>query len=179
MNYGEIKKCDIANGEGVRVALFVSGCRHHCKGCFNSMTWDFNYGKKFTEETEEEILEALKPNYIDGLSLLGGEPFEPENQEVLVKLLRKVKERYPEKNIWCYSGYLFDEELEKESRARCEYTDEMLSMLDVLVDGRFEEDKKNITLLFRGSENQRLIDVKKSLKEGQVVEWKPAIKRGL
>lgn len=179
MNYGEIKKCDIANGEGVRVALFVSGCRHHCKGCFNSMTWDFNYGKKFTEETEEEILEALKPKYIDGLSLLGGEPFEPENQEVLVKLLRKVKERYPEKNIWCYSGYLFDEELEKESRARCEYTDEMLSMLDVLVDGRFEEDKKNITLLFRGSENQRLIDVKKSLKEGQVVEWKPAIKRGL
>ena len=179
MNYGEIKKCDIANGEGVRVALFVSGCRHHCKGCFNSMTWDFNYGKKFTEETEEEILEALKPNYIDGLSLLGGEPFEPENQEVLVKLLRKVKERYPEKNIWCYSGYLFDAELKKESRARCEYTDEMLSMLDVLVDGRFEEDKKNITLLFRGSENQRLIDVKKSLKEGQVVEWKPAIKRGL
>lgn len=179
VNYGEIKKCDIANGEGVRVALFVSGCRHHCKGCFNSMTWDFNYGKKFTEETEEEILEALKPNYIDGLSLLGGEPFEPENQEVLVKLLRKVKERYPEKNIWCYSGYLFDEELKKESRARCEYTDEMLSMLDVLVDGRFEEDKKNITLLFRGSENQRLIDVKKSLEQDQVVEWKPAIKRGL
>ena len=140
VNYGEIKKCDIANGEGVRVALFVSGCRHHCKGCFNSMTWDFNYGKKFTEETEEEILEALKPSYIDGLSLLGGEPFEPENQEVLVKLLRKVKERYPEKNIWCYSGYLFDEELKKESRARCEYTDEMLSMLDVLVDGRFEEE---------------------------------------
>ena len=161
MNYGEIKKCDIANGEGVRVALFVSGCRHHCKGCFNSMTWDFNYGKKFTEETEEEILEALKPNYIDGLSLLGGEPFEPE------------------KNIWCYSGYLFDEELKKESRARCEYTDEMLSMLDVLVDGRFEEDKKNITLLFRGSENQRLIDVKKSLEQDKVVEWKPAIKRGL
>ena len=179
MNYGEIKKCDIANGEGVRVALFVSGCRHHCKGCFNSMTWDFNYGKEFTEETEEEILEALKPNYIDGLSLLGGEPFEPENQEVLVKLLRKVKERYPEKNIWCYSGYLFDEELKKEIRARCEYTDEMLSMLDVLVDGRFEEDKKNITLLFRGSENQRLIDVKKSLEQGQVIEWKPAIKRGL
>ena len=138
---------------------------------------DFN--KVVNEVTEEEILEALKPNYIDGLSLLGGEPFEPENQEVLVKLLRKVKERYPEKNIWCYSGYLFDEELKKESRARCEYTDEMLSMLDVLVDGRFEEDKKNITLLFRGSENQRLIDVKKSLEQDKVVEWKPAIKRGL
>ena len=183
VNYGEIKKCDIANGEGVRVALFVSGCRHHCKGCFNSMTWDFNYGKKFTEETEEEILEALKPSYIDGLSLLGGEPFEPENQEVLVKLLRKVKERYPEKNIWCYSGYLFDEELKKESRARCEYTDEMLSMLDVLVDGRYFWGtvvcKICDKVLFRGSENQRLIDVKKSLEQGQVVEWKPAIKRGL
>ena len=158
MNYGEIKKCDIANGEGVRVALFVSGCRHHCKGCFNSMTWDFNYGKKFTEETEEEILEALKPSYIDGLSLLGGEPFEPENQEVLVKLLRKVKERYPEKNIWCYSGYLFDEELKKESRARCEYTDEMLSMLDVLVDGRFEEDYQKGTAFFIGNEGNGLTD---------------------
>ena len=163
VNYGEIKKCDIANGEGVRVALFEPLSKA--------------YG--MPKETEEEILEALKPNYIDGLSLLGGEPFEPENQEVLVKLLRKVKERYPEKNIWCYSGYLFDEELKKESRARCEYTDEMLSMLDVLVDGRFEEDKKNITLLFRGSENQRLIDVKKSLEQDKVVEWKPAIKRGL
>ena len=144
--------------------------------------WESKWCKAFLgkqDKTEEEILEALKPNYIDGLSLLGGEPFEPENQEVLVKLLRKVKERYPEKNIWCYSGYLFDEELKKESRARCEYTDEMLSMLDVLVDGRFEEDKKNITLLFRGSENQRLIDVKKSLEQDKVVEWKPAIKRGL
>ena len=179
MNYGEIKKYDIADGPGVRVTLFVSGCRHHCKGCFNAETWDFHYGNPYTEKTEKEILDALNHPYIAGLTLLGGEPFEPENQEVLVKLLRKVKERYPEKNIWCYSGYLFDEELKKESRARCEYTDEMLSMLDVLVDGRFEEDKKNITLLFRGSENQRLIDVKKSLEQGQVVEWKPAIKRGL
>ena len=179
MNYGEIKKCDIANGEGVRVALFVSGCTHHCKGCFNSVTWDFNYGKEFTSETEEEILEALNAGYSDGLSLLGGEPFEPENQKVLLPFLKKVKARYPEKNIWCYSGYLFDKELQGESRARCEYTDEMLSMLDVLVDGRFVEEKKNITLLFRGSENQRLIDVQKSLAEGTVVEWKPKIAKGL
>ena len=174
VNYGEIKKCDIANGEGVRVALFVSGCRHHCKGCFNSMTWDFNYGKKFTEETEEEILEALKPSYIDGLSLLGGEPFEPENQEVLVKLLRKVKERYPEKNIWCYSGYLWDELTGKETgsgRARCEVTDEMLSLIDVLVDGEFVLEQKNISLKFRGSENQRLIDLRKSEEQGEVVLW--------
>ena len=140
MYYGEIKKCDIANGEGVRVSLFVSGCTHHCPGCFNQDTWDFDYGKEYTQETEDEILKALSPGYINGLSLLGGEPFEPQNQEVLVRLLRKVKEQYPEKNIWCYSGYLFDKELLSESRARCEYTDEMLSMLDVLVDGRFAQD---------------------------------------
>ena len=134
MYYGELKKCDIANGEGVRVSLFVSGCTHRCPGCFNKDTWDFCYGKEYTEATEEEILQALEPGYINGLSLLGGEPFEPQNQEVLVHLLRKVRERYPQKDIWCYSGYLFDRELLGESRARCGYTDEMLSMLDVLVD---------------------------------------------
>lgn len=171
MNYGEIKKNDIANGEGVRVSLFVSGCTHHCPGCFNSATWDFAYGRPFTEETEEEVLEALAPGYIRGLSLLGGEPFEPQNQEVLVMLLRKVKERYPEKTIWCYSGYLFDKELQQESRARCEVTDEMLSMLDVLVDGRFVESQKDLTLVFRGSSNQRIIDVKKSLDAGEVIWW--------
>ena len=179
MNYADIKYCDVANGKGVRVSLFVSGCTHHCKGCFNEETWNFHYGKPFTEETEEQVLNYLDKAYIAGLSLLGGEPFEHVNQQGILPLLRKVKARFPEKNIWCYSGYLFDEELKKESRARCEYTDEMLSMLDVLVDGRFEEDKKNITLLFRGSENQRLIDVKKSLEQDKVVEWKPAIKRGL
>ena len=179
MNYADIKYCDVANGKGVRVSLFVSGCTHHCKGCFNEETWNFHYGKPFTEETEKQVLDYLDNSYIAGLSLLGGEPFEHVNQQGLLPLLRKVKARFPEKNIWCYSGYLFDEELKKESRARCEYTDEMLSMLDVLVDGRFEEDKKNITLLFRGSENQRLIDVKKSLEQDKVVEWKPAIKRGL
>jgi len=179
MYYGEIKKCDIANGEGVRVSLFVSGCTHHCPGCFNQDTWDFGYGKEYTQETEDEILKALAPGYINGLSLLGGEPFEPQNQEVLVRLLRKVKEQYPEKNIWCYSGYLFDKELLSESRARCEYTDEMLSMLDVLVDGRFVEALKDIRLVFRGSSNQRLIDVKKSLETGTIVPWEPKVKRGV
>ena len=163
----------------MRVSLFVSGCTHHCPGCFNEDTWYFCYGKEYTEATEEEILQALEPGYINGLSLLGGEPFEPQNQEVLVRLLRKVRERYPQKDIWCYSGYLFDRELLGESRARCGYTDEMLSMLDVLVDGRFVESLKDITLVFRGSSNQRLIDVKKSLKAGSVVLWEPKIKRGV
>ena len=126
MNYGEIKNFDIANGEGVRVSLFVSGCTHHCKNCFNKETWDFNYGKPFTEETEELLLRELEPDYIDGLSLLGGEPFEPQNQAVLLPFLRRVKERYPKKKIWCYTGYLYDRDLLGESRARCEYTDEML-----------------------------------------------------
>ena len=179
MHYGEIKKCNIANGEGVRVSLFVSGCTHHCPGCFNQDTWDFDYGKEYTQETEKEILEALAPSYINGLSLLGGEPFEPRNQEVLISLLRKVKERYPEKDIWCYSGYLFDKELLSESRARCEYTDEMLSMLDVLVDGRFVEALKDIRLVFRGSSNQRVIDVKKSLETGEIIPWEPKVKRGV
>ena len=179
MHYGEIKKCDIANGEGVRVSLFVSGCTHHCPGCFNQETWNFSYGKEYTEETEEEILEALSPDYISGLSLLGGEPFEPQNQEVLVRLLRKVKERYPRKDVWCYTGWLFDRELLGESRARCGYTDEMLSMIDILVDGRFIERLKDITLVFRGSSNQRVIDVKKSLEGGSVVLWEQRLRRGM
>ena len=137
MNYGEIKTCDIANGEGVRVSLFVSGCTHHCKNCFNDVAWDFGYGKPFTEETEEMLLEALEPDFVDGLSLLGGEPFEPENQRALLPFLKKVRERFPKKNIWCYTGYLFDKELLGESRARWECTDEMLSLIDVLVDGEF------------------------------------------
>ena len=161
------------------MSLFVSGCTHHCPGCFNQDTWDFDYGKEYTQETEEEILNALAPDYINGLSLLGGEPFEPQNQAVLVELLRKVKERYPRKNIWCYSGYLFDKELLSESRARCEYTDEMLSMLDVLVDGRFVETLKDIRLVFRGSSNQRVIDVQKSLEAGEIVLWEPKVKRGM
>lgn len=179
MYYGEIKKCDIANGEGVRVSLFVSGCTHHCPGCFNQDTWDFCYGKEYTDETEQEILDALSPDYINGLSLLGGEPFEPQNQKVLVQLLRKVREQYPQKTVWCYSGYLFDRELLSESRARCEYTDEMLSMIDILVDGRFVEKLKDIRLVFRGSSNQRIIDVKRSLQNGDIVAWEPKVRRGV
>lgn len=168
MNYGEIKNYDIANGEGVRVSLFVSGCTHHCKNCFNPETWSFEYGKPFTKETEDYIIECLSPDYIDGLSLLGGEPFEPQNQEVLLPFLRKVKNELSNKNIWCYTGYLFDRELLSESRARCEFTDEMLSLIDVLVDGEFVQAMHDISLAFRGSSNQRIIDVQKSLETGEV-----------
>ena len=166
MNYGEIKKHDIANGRGIRVSLFVSGCRHHCKGCFNPETWDFCYGKEFTSETESEIFQALNPDYIEGLSLLGGEPFEPENQPVLLELLKKVKKHFPQKTIWCYSGYTF-EELSGlvPSSAFTPITKELLSLVDILVDGKFVLEKKNISLKFRGSENQRILDVKKSLEQ--------------
>ena len=169
MNYGEIKNYDIANGEGVRVTLFVSGCTHHCKGCFNEMTWDFNYGKPYTKQTEDEIIKMLEPYYIDGLTLLGGEPMEKPNQQALLPLLKRVRETYPEKNIWCYTGYTLESDLLNESRARCECTDEILSLIDVLVDGEFILEKKNISLPFRGSENQRIIDMPATLKKGEVV----------
>lgn len=173
MNYGEIKSFDIANGEGVRVSLFVSGCTHHCKNCFNKETWDFNFGKPFTKEVEDSIIEMLAPDYIDGFSLLGGEPFEPQNQRVLMPFLKRIKEKFPDKSVWCYTGYLFDEELLSESRARCECTDEMLSFIDVLVDGEFVQELYNITLAFRGSENQRIIDVQESLKTGEICNYTP------
>ncbi len=171
MNYGAIKKFDIADGPGVRVSLFVSGCTHHCRECFQPETWNFDYGQPFTEETEQELFEALDREYICGLTLLGGEPFEPQNQRVLVPFLRRVKERFPEKSIWCYTGYTLETDLLSPSRARCEVTDEMLSMLDVLVDGEFVLEKKNIRLRFRGSENQRLIDLKETLATGNTVLW--------
>lgn len=157
MNYGTIKNYDIANGTGVRVSLFVSGCRHHCKGCFNSETWDFNYGNPYTEEVEAQIIEALKPAYIQGFSLLGGEPFEPENQKELAGLLQKIKATYPEKNVWCYTGYLYDVDLIPGGKVYTEYTDKMLSCIDTLVDGEFIEAEKDITLEFRGSRNQRIL----------------------
>ncbi len=160
MYYGEIKKWDIADGPGVRVSLFVSGCRHHCKGCFNEDTWDFAYGKPYTEETEQEILEALNSSYIQGLTLLGGEPFEPENQRELVELLRRVRKEIPQKDIWCYTGFVFERDLVPGGRAFTEVTEEILSMIDVLVDGPFVLDEKDITLKFRGSRNQRLLDRK-------------------
>lgn len=157
MNYGTIKNYDIANGTGVRVSLFVSGCRHHCKGCFNSETWDFNYGNPYTKEVEAQILEALKPAYIQGFSLLGGEPFEPENQKELAGLLQKIKESYPEKNVWCYTGYLYDVDLIPGGKVYTEYTDKMLTCIDTLVDGEFIEAEKDLTLEFRGSRNQRIL----------------------
>ena len=169
MNYGTIKNCDIANGEGVRVSLFVSGCTHHCHNCFNPETWSFSYGSPFDEQAQSKLLTLLSPDYIDGLSLLGGEPFEPDNQRALVPFLKKVRAQYPGKTIWCYTGYTLESDLLSESRARSECTDEMLSLLDVLVDGEFIEAQKNISLAFRGSENQRLIDVPATLSSGSVV----------
>ena len=161
MNYGNIKECDIADGPGVRVSLFVSGCRHHCKGCFNKETWDFGYGKPYTKETEDEIIRLLAPSYIQGLTLLGGEPFEPENQEELAGLLKRVRETYPDKDIWCYTGYLYDVDLPEGGRVHTEVTEEMLSYIDVLVDGEFIEEEKDVTLVFRGSRNQRIIELGK------------------
>ena len=173
MNYGNIKTNDIANGIGVRTALFVSGCTHHCKGCFNPDTWDFNYGKKFTQNTENEIILSLKPDFIRGLTVLGGEPFEKENQKALLPFIKRVKKELPNKDIWFFSGYLFEELTGKIKNERCrtECTDELLSLIDVLVDGEFIEEKKNISLKFRGSENQRLIDLKKTFKKGEVILW--------
>ena len=165
MNYGTIKTYDIANGLGVRVSLFVSGCRHHCKGCFNPETWDFQYGQPYTRETEEMILKALSPSYIQGFSLLGGEPFEPENQPELTGLLKKIREVYPEKDIWCYTGYLYDVDLIPGGKVFTDVTREMLSYIDMLVDGEFIEAQKDITLKFRGSRNQRLLDLNKLRKE--------------
>ena len=157
MNYANIKKYDIADGPGVRVSLFVSGCRHHCKGCFNAETWDFNYGQPYTAETEAEIIDALKSSYIAGFTLLGGEPFEPENQVEMVKLLKKIRETYPEKSIWCYTGYLYDVDLSPSGKVFTEVTQEMLSYIDTLVDGEFIEEEKDLSLKFRGSRNQRII----------------------
>ena len=171
MNYAEIKNCDIANGPGVRISLFVSGCTHHCPGCFNEVAWDFGYGRPFTEDTIREILDMLKPHYIRGLTLLGGEPFEPRNQGAVVELLRRVKEAYPGKSIWAFSGYLFDRDILSGRLGDWGITREYLSYLDVLVDGPFVEAKKNLSLRFRGSENQRIIDVPASLASGTVVLW--------
>lgn len=170
MKYASIKKYDIANGKGVRVSLFVSGCPHQCKNCFNEEAWDFNYGLPFTEKEEDLILEFLGESTISGLSLLGGEPMFPTNQEALLPLLKKVKNKYPEKDIWCYTGYLFDKEILSAMYLKSAVTREFLSYIDVLVDGRFIEEKKNPRLYFRGSSNQRIIDVQKSLKKGEVVE---------
>lgn len=171
MNYATVKWYDIANGEGVRISLFVSGCTHHCKNCFNKIAWDFDYGNPFDNAIQEKILQELSPDYIAGLSLLGGEPFEPQNQAALLPFIREVKRRFPEKTIWCYTGFVFDETtgLLRELHKNTEDTAELVSMIDVLVDGPYVEELHNIRLKFRGSSNQRVIDVKKTLQEKSCV----------
>ena len=171
MNYATIKPRDIANGPGVRVSLFVSGCTHRCPGCFNEEAWDFDYGQPFDQNTIDEILEHLAPDYVQGLTLLGGEPFDPRNQPSIVELLRQIKANYPKKSIWAFSGYLFDRDILPGRLGDPEITREYLSYLDVLVDGPFIQSRKNLTLRFRGSDNQRLIDVPESLRRGEVVLW--------
>lgn len=171
MNYADIKKYDIANGPGVRVSLFVSGCTHHCPGCFNPETWDFNFGKPFDSEVINEIVEELQPGYIHGLSLLGGEPFEYNNQVALLPLLKEVKARFPQKDIWCYTGYDFEKDLLDTMCPKWEETKQMLSYIDILVDGEFIEAKKDLALRFRGSSNQRIIKVQDSLAANKVIIW--------
>ena len=172
MYYGEIKKVDIANGPGTRVSLFVSGCRRHCRDCFNAETWDFCFGQPYTAQTEQEIIDALAPSYIHGLTVLGGEPFEPENQETVLGLLRRVRACYPQKNIWCFTGNTLETDILKEGGCgRCAVTDELLEQIDVLVDGAFVAEKRNMMLRFRGSENQRLIDMNATRRAGCVVLW--------
>ena len=171
MNYATIKNNDIANGPGVRVSLFVSGCTHRCPGCFNEVAWDFDYGQPFTQETIDCIIKMLAPAHIKGLTLLGGEPFEPQNQPALLELLRQVKQKCPEKTMWAYSGYLFDRDILGGRLGPKEITEELVTYLDVVVDGPFIQSRKNLSLRFRGSDNQRIIDVKASLREGQIVLW--------
>lgn len=172
MHYGELKKCDIANGIGVRVTLFVSGCTNHCPDCFQPQTWDFGYGKEFTEDTKAEIFAELDKPFVNGLTVLGGEPFEPRNQRELLPLLREVKAKYPGKTIWCFTGFRLDDELLTDgSYPRCEATDAMLACIDVLVDGRFMKELKDISLQFRGSRNQRVIDMNRTRKTGTICIW--------
>ena len=175
MYYGNIKKTDIADGPGVRVSLFVSGCTHCCKGCFNSETWDFKYGKPFTEETADEIIKALAPSPIAGFTILGGEPFEPRNQIVLADVLETIKKEYPDKNIWCYTGYTYDKDLLTGRLCDKSITDKMLRNIDILVDGKFVEELKNLKLRFKGSENQRIIDLRKSEESGKIILWESEI----
>lgn len=171
MNYAEIKTCDVANGPGVRVSLFVSGCTHHCEGCFNKETWDFNFGKPFTDEVIDDIIEYMKPDYIKGITLLGGEPLEQTNQQGLLPLIRKIDQIYPEKDIWCFTGYDFEKDVIGRMMEEWDETKEFMSYIDVLVDGEFMIDKKDLNLVFKGSSNQRTIMVQESLAEGKIIYW--------
>ena len=169
MNYGNIKYLAIEDGVGCRTVLFVSGCTHHCKGCFQPQTWDFNYGQPFTEETEQDIFRSMETNYVDGITILGGEPFEPENQKALLPFLKRFKKLFPEKTIWMYSGYTYEELNDKKARCYTKETKQILKLIDILVDGEFNEERKNLMIPFRGSDNQRIIDIKKSLSEKKII----------
>lgn len=169
MRYASVKKCDVANGTGIRVSIFVSGCHHHCKGCFNTDAWDFNFGNEYNEEIEESILKELDKSYIQGLSLLGGEPLEHVNQKGLLSLVKKAKERYPEKTIWCYTGYKFDDDVMGKMFETWPETKELVSNLDVVVDGKYDEDLRDLNLRFKGSSNQRIIDVQKTLEKNEII----------
>ncbi|MGI6033380.1 MAG: anaerobic ribonucleoside-triphosphate reductase activating protein [Coriobacteriales bacterium] len=171
MNYGNIKQCDIADGEGVRTSLFVSGCTHHCKDCFQPETWDFSFGKPFTEKVADSIIESLRPSYVDGLTVLGGEPMEPDNQRALVGFLERVKAELPEKTIWCYTGDVYEDLVDEESPRHTEVTERLLSCIDILVDGPYMEDKADITLRFRGSANQRILDLDATRAQGELKPW--------
>lgn len=171
MNYAEIKTCDIANGPGIRVTLFVSGCTHRCQNCFNEETWDFKYGSPFTADTENELINALRPGYVKGLTLLGGEPLEYSNQQGLLPFIRRVKKELPGKDIWCYTGYTYERDVLERMCAEWEETKELLSYIDVLVDGEFVQALKDLGLRFRGSSNQRIIDLPESLRTGKTVLW--------
>ena len=173
MNYADIKQYDVANGPGVRISVFVSGCNHHCKDCFNEVAWDFNYGTPFTEETIETVIEYMKPSYIAGLTLLGGEPMEPANQKGLLPLVRRVKEVYPEKTIWCFTGFLFDRDIVETMFDTVPEARELVSYFDVMVDGKFIAELKNVNLRFKGSSNQRTIMVQDSLDRKEIVLWDP------
>lgn len=173
MNYAKIKYNDIANGPGIRTSLFVSGCTHHCKNCFNEIAWDFQYGEEFCKEVQDAIIESLKPYYVSGLTLLGGEPMEYQNQVALVHFIRRVRKECPDKSIWCYTGYLFDKQICEEMIPKWDVTRELMGYFDVMVDGRYVEELHDISLLFRGSSNQRLIDVPRSLAGEKIVLWEP------
>lgn len=169
MRYAQIYTCDIANGPGCRTSLFVSGCTHHCSGCFNAVAWDFDYGKEFDQRIQEQLIEKSRPSYIEGFTFLGGEPMEPENQKALRPFMERIKKELPDKDIWIYSGYTYEELTDPNARCHSDDTDVILSMADVLVDGRFEQEKKDITLRFRGSSNQRVIDLQASRQRGLVI----------
>lgn len=172
MNIAKIKFNDIANGEGIRTSLFVSGCKHHCKNCFNKIAWDFNYGRKFDEYTQKQILDSVRPRWIQGITVLGGEPFEPENQKDLLNFLINFKHQYPNKTIWCYTGFIYEDIIGlNSSRAYTEYSKQLLKYIDILIDGPFIEEQKDFRLHFRGSNNQRIIDLRKTCEQNQMIEY--------